>query len=107
MPIPSDAKNFVVGGDYRTGNTQYFKGTIWSIALFSDVRSSEQIKSDAVFVSESADSLMYAKIYEEEICNPYTGEILHVESDWIIDREATSKISGYSLMQARYCGLWS
>ena len=37
---------FVIGGDYRGGNTGYFKGKIRSISIYSDARTDEEIKSD-------------------------------------------------------------
>lgn len=37
---------FVLGGDNRTGNTQYFKGEIRSLAVYSTVRTAAQIKKD-------------------------------------------------------------
>ncbi len=37
---------FRIGGDYRDGNTNYFKGLIYSVALFSDVRTADEIKAD-------------------------------------------------------------
>lgn len=46
-----DAFNFrqlMIGGDYREGNLQSFKGRIRNIAMFSDVRSEEEIASDAL-----------------------------------------------------------
>ncbi len=36
-----------LGGDLRTGNAQYFKGTIHSVAFFSDIRTAQEIASDA------------------------------------------------------------
>lgn len=52
--------NFKVGGDNRVGNTRYFKGTIYSVTLFSDVRTQNEIKKDSRFVSENAASLLYS-----------------------------------------------
>ena len=37
---------FRIGGDYRTGNTNYFKGLIYSVAMYNDVRTASEIKSD-------------------------------------------------------------
>ena len=34
-----------IGGDHRNGNDQYFKGNIKSVALYSDMRSQEEISS--------------------------------------------------------------
>lgn len=52
--------NFKVGGDNREGNTRYFKGTIYSVALFSDVRTQNEIKQDFSFVSENEHALLYS-----------------------------------------------
>lgn len=35
-----------VGGDLRSGNGQYFKGEIYDIRLYSDMRTSDEIKAD-------------------------------------------------------------
>ena len=51
-PTDYNGYNFVpsktarVGGDYRGGNGQYFKGNIKALEFYSDVRSSEEIKAD-------------------------------------------------------------
>ena len=37
---------FKLGGDYREKNDQYFKGKIYGIALWSDVRTPDEIKAD-------------------------------------------------------------
>ena len=49
---------YVVGGDLRGDNAQFFKGTIYSVSLFSDVRSSDEIKSDANKVDTADSSLL-------------------------------------------------
>lgn len=36
----------VLGGDQRSGNSQYFKGRIKNVALYSDARTADEIKSD-------------------------------------------------------------
>ena len=38
---------FRIGGDYREGNSNYFKGVIYSVAMYSDVRTVSEIKADA------------------------------------------------------------
>ncbi len=37
---------YMIGGDYRSSNTQYFKGGISNLALYSDIRSAEEIAED-------------------------------------------------------------
>ena len=42
--VPADA--LVLGGDYRNGNGQYFKGQLRSVAVYAESRSREQIQAD-------------------------------------------------------------
>ena len=47
LPKASDYANpFRIGGDYSVGNTNYFKGLIYSVAMYNDVRTASEIKSD-------------------------------------------------------------
>lgn len=62
--IPDLSGEFLVGGDYRTTNQQYFKGTIYSVALFSDIRTDDEIKEDSVAIFDDAQDLMLLKRYE-------------------------------------------
>lgn len=48
---------FVVGGDLRNGNGQYFKGSIRSVAIYDSVRTAEDIKKDMAS-PEICDSLI-------------------------------------------------
>ncbi len=36
----------LIGGDYRGGNVEYFKDEIYSLSIWNDVRTSEEIKND-------------------------------------------------------------
>lgn len=54
--VPSNS--FCVGGDHRTGNTSYFKGDIYSVAAYSDVRSQTEITNDMSSVDVSDEGLM-------------------------------------------------
>ena len=47
----------MVGGDWRSGNAQYFKGIIKSVALYDAPRTQEQIKADMVSVDTTDKSL--------------------------------------------------
>lgn len=56
-----------IGGDLRTGNGQYFKGRIKNVALYSDVRTAEEIKSDYAGEELDASALMgYYELLEGE-----------------------------------------
>lgn len=47
MTAPLDTSHkMCLGGDHRTNNEQYFKGKIASVAVYSDERNSDEIKSD-------------------------------------------------------------
>ncbi len=46
-----------VGGDLRTGNAQYFKGSICEAAVFYDARTANQISSDYMAVDDSSADL--------------------------------------------------
>ncbi len=48
MTIPNiiPATPMQLGGDYRSGNSQYFKGKVASVAVYKDVRTAAEIRSD-------------------------------------------------------------
>lgn len=52
------ANAFGFGGDCRSGNEQFFKGALRSVAVFSDARSADEVKADMQSVSTSADGLL-------------------------------------------------
>ena len=54
LPLPESTEGYHIGGDFRPGNTQYFKGTIYSVALFDSVRSAEQIKQDMIGIKNES-----------------------------------------------------
>jgi len=45
---PARFDGFVLGGDARSGNEQYFKGNLKSVAVYSDIRTDAEIAADAV-----------------------------------------------------------
>ena len=71
---------FRIGGDYSTGNTNYFKGLIYSVAMFSDIRTASEISADKNINkkwSSSTDGLIAA--YDltrmgEAACRDYSGK---------------------------------
>ncbi len=48
-------KTLCLGGDLRSGNGQYFKGTIHNVAFYSDVRTAQEIAADAVATAATVD----------------------------------------------------
>lgn len=101
----TDMSELKIGGDNRKGNDQYFKGTIYSVALFSDIRSDEEIMLDVAGVSEENDGIIYNTDFTKEICaeSPTGGG--HTESDWIIDREPADGETGLKHTECILCNI--
>ncbi len=53
-----DPPALCIGGDHRSGNSQYFKGEIREIALYSDVRTAEEIRADYAGIKAENDNLL-------------------------------------------------
>lgn len=61
---------FIVGGDGRSDNSNYFKGKIRSVAAYSDVRTAEELAESAKNgVNSNADDILV-----HYVLNPYSGE---------------------------------
>lgn len=60
--------NMVIGGDHRNGNATYFTGKIYSVALWSDVRSASEISSDYSKGIKIADENLMA-YYDLTLCD--------------------------------------
>lgn len=58
ISITFPTNKFCVGGDHRTGNASYFKGEIYSIAAYSDMRSQDEIKNNMSSVDAADAGLM-------------------------------------------------
>ena len=59
LSLPDSVESLQLGGDNRDKNTQYFKGTIYSVALFADARTAEEVMQDSVLIKSDAESLLY------------------------------------------------
>ena len=104
-PLPDEAKDLKIGGDNRSGNLQYFKGTIYNVALFEDVRSEAEIAKDAKGVSDEADAMLYNTDFTVELCDKSTTGAAHKESDWIIDCEPQEGKAGLKHKECTACGI--
>lgn len=92
--MPANATDFVIGGDHRADNAQYFRGTVYGVSLFADVRTAEEIASDARIVTEDAEGLLYSAYFDE------TEEIhLHVY-DNLCDGDCN--VCGYANEEAKH-----
>ena len=54
----ADRKLLCIGGDHRNGNAYYWKGEIREIAMFSDIRTADEIKADAKAIKEGSDNML-------------------------------------------------
>ena len=95
--LPEVTEGYVVGGDRRYGNDQYFKGRMYSAALFSDVRTAQEIAVDRLLVTSDADSLIYSKSFG-------TDEELHTPGEWITDCASTEQARGIRHRECTDCG---
>ena len=57
--VEFDSKVFI-GSDFTDGNVQYFRGNAYDLALFSDIRTAEEIASDFAGVDTDTDGLIGA-----------------------------------------------
>lgn len=70
-----------LGGDHREGNVQYFKGIIHDVALYRDVRTAEEIASDATAATFNKDDLICAyDLSASPITTPPTNVICAADS---------------------------
>lgn len=80
----------IVGGDYRVGNSQYFKGELGDLSVFSSVRSASQISadysgngdSDGLIARYSFKGLTKKASIEDKSGNGYT-----LLSSWLDEKE--------------------
>ena len=64
----------VMGNDLRKGSAQYFKGTIGSLAIYSDTRTAAEVKADCAGIDLNADNLIVyydltGKSFEDQVDN--------------------------------------
>jgi len=105
--LPSSARYYYrIGGDARKGNTSYFKGKIYSVTMFKDVRTQSEIISDIACVPSNAASLMYTKIFTsaDRDMTGCTDGGKHTAGDWIIDVAATATTNGIKHKECTVCG---
>jgi hypothetical protein len=62
---PEILEGYLIGNDYRSDKSQIFKGTIYGINVFSDVRTAEEIKLDTIGVARNSKDLIYSKFFAE------------------------------------------
>lgn len=100
IPLPVSTFGYSVGGDFRPGNDQYFKGTIYSVNLFDHARTQEQIINDMVFV-DSSEALASAQFINAK---PISGAKLHNDVKLVIVSNATPDCDGVAKYVCAKCG---
>lgn len=101
--VPNATKNFCIGGDNRSGNTKYFKGKIYSVNVFSDVRTASEIKKDAVVVTAKASSLLYSGYFCNEQCGVGSVSTAHT-AKWKTVYSAKKSECGIKQKKCSTCG---
>jgi len=102
--LPIDCtQNFMIGSDNREGNAQYFKGTIYNVSLFGDVRTAEEIRQDAKGVAADAQDLLFTRSFTGNEC-PGSIDGAHTPGDWQVVRQATETEEGLKHRNCSVCG---
>lgn len=103
VSVPNATKKFCIGGDNRKGNTNYFKGKIYAVNVFSDVRTADEIKKDAVIVTSKAASLLYSGYFCNEQCGIASVSENHT-AKWTTVYAATKTDCGIKQKKCTVCG---
>ncbi len=102
--IPTINEGFIIGGDNTSSNSNYFKGRIYSVNLFSDVRTASEIKKDARLVTAKAPSLLYSAYFCESKCDITAYSKSHTASSWKTVYKAGSAECGVKYKKCTCCG---
>ncbi len=92
---------FLIGGDYRSGNEQYFKGLIRSVSLYSDVRTASEVYADYMYGTQTGTDNLLA-YYQMPLAasgadiadksgNGY--DVDYQKASWFSDKE---EVTGYA-----------
>ncbi len=88
-----------IAGDFRDGNTQYFKGIVYDIAIFDDIRTADEIEADFQGVAYTDESLIAAyelgydkngrrpSVLSDKSTNRFDFDL---ETPWIYEKEAVT-----------------
>ena len=101
-PLPDTVSCFCVAGDERANNTQYFKGKLYGVSLFSDVRTPEELQLDRILVLSDSDHLLYSEYYNNAE-STQTGGHIHTPSDVVFDVYPTGGNTGLCHTECSVC----
>ena len=65
--LANATSNYKIGADNRVSSPPYFKGTIYSVTMFDDIRTPEEIALDAIMVPSDADGVLFSKYFADSI----------------------------------------
>ncbi len=96
---------FVVGGNVTVGNSKYFKGMIGSLAMYSDLRTADEIEADMLNINLSDSDLLAAydfaattdkeTIFDESTNkNDLRKDLWHTEAESIGDYDYSFAVVG-------------
>jgi len=86
--IANAYSNYKIGADNRTVSPQPFKGTIYSAAMFDDVRTAEEVGIDMIMVPGDSEGLLFSKYFVDSSDGKgeiYTGNVSYDGAVWSCD----------------------
>ncbi len=101
--LPKITDNFRIGGDNRKGNSGYFKGTIYSVNMFSDIRTQSEIKKDRILVAGNTSGLLCSRNFVSYVCDAESQRKGHSSGKWIVNVKATSDKYGIRHKKCTVC----
>ncbi len=96
--VDMDSQMFIAG-DFRDGNIQYFKGIVYDVALYSDVRTASEIAADYQDMTYTDENLIaaYDLSYDKDGRRPQelsdksaNGLDFDLKTPWIYEKEAVT-----------------
>ena len=103
IPMVESTKECLIGGDHRTNNEQYFKGTIYSVSLFSDIRTQEEIIGDMITTADQED-LLFSSSFTKQTADSFINTTNHDEGKIILDSLPTDDTNGIAHINCNECG---
>lgn len=100
IAMPISTYGYHVGGDFRPGNTQYFKGIIYSVDLFDHVRSEEEIRGDMLSFN-TQDGLIFSANYVSAVMGTQTSN--HKNVKFVLVNEPTPTNDGLGKIVCSCC----
>ncbi|MBE6584594.1 MAG: hypothetical protein E7649_06445, partial [Ruminococcaceae bacterium] len=101
LPLPESSEGYHIGGDFRPGNSQYFKGIIYSVGLFDHARSADEIKQDMLSV-EGNSGLLFSTRYIDGY--EMQEKDIHKDARYEVMAEPSESSDGLAKLVCPTCG---